>query len=73
MMNERLQILYMCARIVRLASERWGRSISEVNRLFCENGVYRYIHDYWGIFHVEGDEAVLDDIAEHLRQKGVVL
>ena len=73
MMNERLQILYMGARIVRLASEQWGRSIPEVNRLFRENGVYRYIHDYWGIFHVEGDEAVLDDISEHLRQKGVVL
>ena len=67
MMNERLQILYMGARIVRFASEQWGRAI------FRENGVYRYIHDYWGIFHVEGDEAVLDDIAEHLRQKGVVL
>ncbi len=69
-MNEELQILYMQARLVRLASEKWNKPFYEVNDIFKEKNVYHYIAELWGIFHVEGDEAVFDDIEEYLRAKG---
>ena len=69
-MSEKLQILYMQARIVRLASEEWNLTIKKVNELFKKNNVYHYIADLWGLFHVEGDYAVLDDIQLYLQSKG---
>lgn len=69
-MDERQQILYMQARIIRLASERWNRSISQIAELFAENDVLRYIEEGFGVFHVEGDEAVLEDVITYLKNRG---
>lgn len=70
-MNENQQITYMQARLVRLASEEWDMSIKAVASLFAEFGVLSYIRECFGIFHVEGDNAVLDDIVDYLHNKGV--
>ena len=72
-MSERLQILFMQTRLVRAASEEWNMTLSEVNELFEKYGIYRYISDCWGIFHVEGDMAVLYDIRDYLRSKEVAV
>ncbi len=69
-MSEKLQILYMQARIVRLASEEWNITIKKVNELFRKYNVYHFIADCWGLFHVEGDLAVLEDIKSYLIAKG---
>lgn len=68
-MSERFQILFMQIRLVRLAAEEWNKSMQEVNRIFKERNVYHYIMNLWGLFHVEGDYAVLKDIEEYLKSQ----
>lgn len=70
-MNERQQIIYMQARLIRRASEEWDQSIEKVAELFARYGALQYIEECFGIFHVEGDEAILDDITKYLENKGV--
>ena len=70
-MNERQQIIYMQTRIMRLASEEWNKPIEVIAELFAQYGVLHYIEECFGIFHVEGDEAVLEDVATYLKNKGV--
>ena len=70
-MGEERQIHFMQVRLVRLAAEKWGRTIPAAARLMAENDVFRYIADCFGIFHVEGDRAVLEDIEEYLKGRGV--
>ena len=70
-MNERQQIIYMQTRILRLASEEWNKPIEVIAELFAQYGVLHYIEECFGIFHVEGDEAVLEDVATYLKSKGV--
>jgi hypothetical protein len=70
-MNENQQITYMQARVARLASEEWNMSIQTVMSMFTEFDVLRFIRECFGIFHVESDYAVLDDIVDYLGNKGV--
>jgi hypothetical protein len=70
-MSEKQQITYMQARIVRLAAEEWNMSIKEVVSMFTEFKVLQFIRECFGIFHTEGDYAVLDDIVDYLKNKGV--
>lgn len=72
-MSERLQILFMQTRLVRVASEEWHMTLREVNVLFEKYDVYRFISDCWGIFRVEGDMAVLYDIRDYLQSKEVAV
>lgn len=69
-MNERQQIIYMQARIIRLASEKWGMSIKMIAELFSKFDVLRYIENCFGIFHVEGDDAIFEDVKMYLKNKG---
>lgn len=69
-MSERQQIIYMQARILRLASERWNKSVEEVSKLFVQYDVLQYMEECFGILHVEGDEAVLEEITTYVRNKG---
>ena len=68
-MNEATQILFMQTRLVRLASSEWKITIRRVNEIFQKYDVFHYIANYWGIFHTEGDAAVLDDINSYIRHK----
>lgn len=70
-MNENQQIIYMQARLVRLAAEEWNMPIKTVISIFTQYKVPQFIRECFGIFHVEGDYAVLDDIAGFLGNKGV--
>lgn len=70
-MSERQQIIYMQARLMRRVSEEWNQSIEKVAELFARYGVLQYIEECFGIFHVEGDEVILDDIMTYLENKGV--
>ncbi len=71
-MSEREQIIYMQTRLIRLASEKWNRPIDQIARLFAKHGVLKYIEECFEIFHVEGDEAILEDIEGYLRNRGVI-
>ena len=72
-MTRREEILYMQTRLLRLAARHWSHSDDEIQSIFVKYGVYEYIEDGYELFHLEGDEAVLQEIAEMLKRKGVDL
>ena len=69
-MTERKQITHMQVRIARMASERWGLPIAVIGKLFSEYQVFEHIRDCYGIYHVEGDEAVWEDLQPYFRSRG---
>lgn len=70
-MSVKEEITFMQVRLIRLASEEWHLPVEKVIQLFQETDVLGYIEKGYGIFHCEGDEAVLEDITEFLDRKGV--
>ncbi len=38
--------------------------------LFAEYHILQYLEECFGIFHVQGDEAVLEDVEAYLKNKG---
>lgn len=68
-MDEQRQILYMQTRLIRLAGERWNKTADQVIEIFRKNSVLDHIADCFGVFHVQGDEAVLDDIEYYIENK----
>lgn len=72
-MTRKEEILYMQTRLLRLAAGHWSHSDDEIQSIFVKYGVYEYIEDGYELFHLEGDEAVLQEIAEMLKRKGVDL
>lgn len=71
-MGERQQIIYMQIRLIRLASEKWNMSLEKLIEIFTEYKVLQYIEKCFGIFHVEGDEAILEDIESYLKNRGML-
>ena len=63
-MSEKTEITFMQTRLIRLASEEWHLPVEQISHLFKEADVLGYIEKCYGIFHCEGDEAVLEDITE---------
>ncbi|KSV57993.1 DUF3791 domain-containing protein [Acetivibrio ethanolgignens] len=70
-MSEQEELTFMQTRLIRLASEEWHMPVERVVELFRKADVFDYIETGYGIFHCEGDEAVLEDIAEFLERKGI--
>lgn len=70
-MSEKTEITFMQTRLIRLASEEWNMSVEKIVELFKKADVLGYIEKCYGIFHCEGDEVVLEDIAEFLEGKGM--
>ena len=70
-MSEKSEILFMQVRLVRLASEEWNTSIQKAAALFDRYSIFKFIEDCYGVFHMEGDNAVFDEIKILLRNKGV--
>ena len=68
-MSERKQITHMQVRMVRMATEKWGLPVDEVAQLFDRYQVFAYIRDCFGIFHMEGDEAVWEELVPFLKNK----
>ena len=68
-MNEKTEITFMQTRLIRLAAEEWHLSIDKIVELFKSVDVLGYIEKCYGIFHCEGDEVILEDIAEFLGAK----
>lgn len=72
-MSPEEEIRYMKVRLIRLGSEEWHLTIEEEADLFAQNDVFHYIRDCYGIFSVEGDYAVLEDIKSFLKSKEVTV
>lgn len=71
-MDESTQALFMQARIIHLASQRWGTSLKDAASALLESGALAYVRDSFDYFHMQGDDAVLDDVEEFLKDRGVV-
>lgn len=70
-MSEKMEIVFMQVRLLRLASEEWHMSIQKVNELFDKYSILKFIEDCYGVFHMEGDYAVFDEIKTVLKNKRV--
>lgn len=70
-MSEKLEMIFMQVRLIRLASEEWGVSIQEAAAIFDEFDVFQFIDDCYGLFHTEGDRAVLNEIEVLIKNRGV--
>ena len=70
-MGERQQITYMQTRITRLACKRWNMPMRDVVGIFMKYDVLGYIERNYGLFHMEGDDAVFEDVVLYLSHKGV--
>ncbi len=72
-MNESQQILYMQIRIIRMMSEKYSLSLKQAAELFGKYNVLPFIREGFGIFHVEGDEAVFQEVKSYLKSKGAAV
>lgn len=70
-MSEKEEITFMQTRIIRLASEEWKLPVDKIVDIFSKAALLEYIEKCYGIFHCEGDDVVLEEVAEYLEKKGV--
>ena len=75
-MNEHMainEVLFMQIRLFRQFRERYAKSPKTANDLWDRFGIWSYIEDCYDIFHLMGDESILDDIADLMKLKGAVI
>ena len=72
-MNESQQILFMQIRILRVMAEKYSLSLKKAAELFGQYNVLPFIRESFGIFHVEGDEAVFEEVKSYLKSKGAAV
>lgn len=63
----------MQTRLTRTAAEKWQKPLAEVIKVFTRYDVLEYIENCYEIFHVEGDEAIFEDIENYLSAKGATI
>ena len=71
MEQEKQDIIFMQTRLIRCAAEEWKMPIIKVVKIFSTMHIFEYIEKGYGIFHCEGDYAIMEDIDEVLKRKGV--
>lgn len=64
-------MIHMLVRIARLAAERWSMPLSKAAEILGSSDAFGYVARNFGLFHMEGDEAILDDVEEYLAVKGM--
>ena len=69
-MSEKEEIIFMQTRLVRLASKEWHLPVDEIFNIFGKADVLGYIEKCYGIFHCEGDDAVLEDSRNFFKERG---
>ena len=69
-MSENQQILFMQIRILRMMAEKNGLSLKQAAELFDAYNVLPFIRECFGIFHVEGDQTVFEEVKAFLKSKG---
>ena len=72
-MNESQQILFMQIRMLRMMAEKYSLSLKKAAELFGQYNVLPFIRESFGIFHVEGDEAVFEEVKSYLKSKGAAV
>ena len=54
-------------------AQKYSLSLKEAAKIFRQHDVLSFIREGFGIFHVEGDEAVFEEVKAYLQSKGVVV
>lgn len=72
-MSERAEIVFIQTRLLCPASEEWHMPIQKASDLFYRHGILKFIEDCYGVFHMEGDHAVFEEVKAVLKNKGVDL
>ena len=72
-MSESQQILFMQIRILRMMAEKYSLSLKQATEMFGQYNVLAFIREGFGIFHVEGDEAVFEEVKSFLQAKGAAV
>lgn len=70
-MNQKDDVFLIQIRLFRLAQQRWRKTAEECEEIFRKNDINGYIETCYEEYHVQGDEANLDDVEAYLRNKGV--
>ena len=65
------EIQHMLVRLFRRAWIKWGVTQQKCSEIFDSCNLDDYIVDMYEIYHVQGDEANISDIEEHIKSMGV--
>ena len=57
-------------RLFRLAQSKWDLDEEKCSELFNKYKIYDYIETCYEFFHVQGDDANLNDIENYLKNNG---
>ncbi len=69
-LNRRDDLFMLQVRLFRLAQIRWDKEAAACEAIFDKYEVNDYIKTCYEEYHVQGDEANIDDIEKYLRSKG---
>lgn len=69
-MSEQAQMTHMLVRVLRLGAERWQMHLSEATTILGSSVTPGYIAHNFGLFRMEDNDAVLDDVEKYLLGKG---
>ncbi|MBO4458948.1 MAG: DUF3791 domain-containing protein [Butyrivibrio sp.] len=72
-LNRKDDLFMLQVRLFRLAQIRWDKNVAECEQIFDKYELNDYIETCYEEYHVQGDEANLDDIEGYLRRKGVAI
>jgi hypothetical protein len=53
-----------------MAQIRWNKSVGECEKIFLEYAINDYVKMCYEEFHVQSDEANMDEIDSYLQRKG---
>ncbi len=67
-MDRQREITYMQVRMARRAMRAWGATPAQVSRRFARHDVLGYIEQNYDLLHLEGDEAVFEDVAAYIER-----
>ncbi len=70
-LNHKDDLFMLQVRLFRLAQIKWDMDAVNCEKIFDEFEVNDYIATCYEEYHVQGDDANLNDIEKYLRGKGV--
>ena len=70
-LNKRDVLFMLQVRLFRMAQLKWNKSAEECEKIFKKFAINEYIETCYEEYHVQGDEANMEDIELFLKVKGL--
>lgn len=67
------EMIHIQVRLFRMACKRWNMDYMACADIFEKYDVDRYILDAYEFFHVQGDEANIEEIEMYLKKQGAAI